>query len=249
MSVLQSVGYRHSPSSINGFVDTPQKELAYRLFNIRSPQNDNMVRGLCVEAATRFIIHRDPTTPELRKYVERKWEQLKGVDPKYLQWCSDCAALMAKELEQRQLKRLKKFQEPFYGTQGSFQCYGLADFTFNDVTVDIKAPSSMPPYNIPKTNWIRQQSFYWGLSGKKRRFAILFATNKKCEYYEITQKELAEGWEIMKSNMAWIERIDNLCETKQDWINMFPFPDTNSFYYNDENFKQKITKLLKGEQK
>ena len=52
----------------------------------------------------------------------------------------------------------------------------------------------------------------------------------------------------MKSNMSWIERIDNICQTKQDWIDMFPFPDTNSFYYSDENFKQKIITLLKGEQ-
>ena len=106
----------------------------------------------------------------------------------------------------------------------------------------------MPNYNIPNTNWIRQQSFYWGLSGKKRRFALLYGTNKKCEYYEISQKELAEGWEIMKLNMSWIERIDNICQTQQDWIDMFPFPDTNSFYYSDENFKQKIITLLKGEQ-
>ena len=55
MSVLQSIGYRHSPSSINGFVDAPQKELAKRIFGIKSPQNDNMVRGNCVEAAVRFI--------------------------------------------------------------------------------------------------------------------------------------------------------------------------------------------------
>ena len=248
MSVLQSVGYRHSPSSINGFVDAPQKELAYRLFGIKSPKNDNMVRGNCVEAAVRYILHRSPTESNLRRYVDSKWDKLKGVDPKYYQWCADAASLMSQELEQRQLRRIKKFQEPFHGTHGSFNCYGLADFTFNDVTVDIKAPSRMPNYNIPNTNWIRQQSFYWGLSGKKRRFALLYGTNKKCEYYEISQKELAEGWEIMKSNMSWIERIDNICQTKQNWIDMFPFPDTNSFYYSDENFKQKIITLLKGEQ-
>ena len=51
----------------------------------------------------------------------------------------------------------------------------------------------------------------------------------------------------MKRNMSWIEKIDSLCKTKQDWLNMFPYPDTNSFYYNDENFKQQIIKLFKGE--
>ena len=101
MSVLQSVGYRHSPSAINGFVDAPQKELAYRLFGIKSPQNDNMVRGLCVEAAVRYILHRSPNQSDLRRYVDSKWDKLKGVDPKYYQWCADAASLMAKELEQR----------------------------------------------------------------------------------------------------------------------------------------------------
>ena len=248
MSVLQSIGYRHSPSSVNGFSgDSREKEMAYRIFGIKSPPNDHIFRGICVESSVRFILHRSPTHSQLRKYVDLKWDKLNGIDPKYYQWCADAASLMAQELEQRQLKRIKKFQEPFYGTYGAFNCYGLADFTFNDVTVDIKAPKTMPPYNIPKTNWIRQQAFYWGLSGKKRRFALLYGTNKKCEYYEIPQKELAEGWEIMKRNMSWIEKIDSLCKTKQDWLNMFPYPDTNSFYYNDENFKQQIIKLFKGE--
>ena len=247
MSVLLSVGYRHSPSSVNGFVNAPQKEYAYRIFGLRSPQNDNMVRGNCVEAAVRYILHRSPSHSDLRRYVDKKWDKLKGVDPKYLQWCTDAASNMSKELEQRQLRRIKKFQEPFFGTYGKFNCYGLSDFTFNDVTVDIKAPSVMPPYNIPKTDWIRQQSFYWGLSGKNRRFAILYGTNKKCEYYEIPKKELEEGWEIMKQNMSWIERIDSLCKTPQDWIDMFPYPDTNHYYYSD--VKDQITKILKGDKK
>ncbi len=49
--------------------------------------------------------------------------------------------------------------------------------------------------------------------------------------------------------MKWIERIDDMCNSKQDWLDMFPIPDTNTFYYKDSgNFQQQIKNLLKGEQ-
>ena len=48
--------------------------------------------------------------------------------------------------------------------------------------------------------------------------------------------------------MKWIERIDSMCNTKQDWLDMFPTPDTNNFYYKDSgDFQQQIINLLKGE--
>ena len=37
-------------------------------------------------------------------------------------------------------------------------------------------------------------------------------------------------------------------KTKQEWINIFPYPDTDSFYFSDENLKQQIITLWKGEQ-
>ena len=48
--------------------------------------------------------------------------------------------------------------------------------------------------------------------------------------------------------MRWIEHLDHLCQTKQEWINIFPYPDTDSFYFSDENLKQQIITLWKGEQ-
>ena len=100
----------------------------------------------------------------------------------------------------------------------------------------------------PRWSHIKQQAKYWGMSGKKERFSLLYVTNKKVEFYDITQKELELGWEESLSDMRWIEHLDDLCETKQDWINLFPFPDTDSFYFRDENLKQQIITLWKGEQ-
>jgi len=95
-----------------------------------------------------------------------------------------------------------------------------------------------------KTDNYLQQCFYYGLSGKKRRFALLYATNKKYSYFEISKKELEKGWEIVQYNMKHLERLDTLCKTKKDWVEMFPYPDTNSFYFNDSgNYNEKIKQL------
>jgi len=118
------------------------------------------------------------------------------------------------------------------------------------LTVDLKSTARVPSgIDTVATNHIRQQAYYWGLSGKKRQFALLYASDKKYNYIEIPQSRLEEEWEIMLKNQRWIERIDNMCQTKQDWLDMFPFPDTNTFYYKDGgNFQQRIITLLKGEQ-
>tara|TARA_R100001463_G_scaffold123496_1_gene180200 strand:- start:130 stop:522 length:393 start_codon:yes stop_codon:yes gene_type:complete len=124
---------------------------------------------------------------------------------------------------------------------------GYGDFTYVNsgepyLTVDLKSTGQMP--REYKTDNYLQQCFYYGLSGKKRRFALLYATNKKYSYFEIPKKELETGWKIVQYNMQHLERLDTLCKTKKDWVEMFPYPDTNSFYFNDSgDYNEKIKQL------
>jgi len=249
MSVLTDIGYRHSPSKINGWVNAPTKSIAEQMFNIKSLSNDKMKRGNVVESATRFTLHRDPTDEDLIKYIRKSWDLIQGEDEKNIQWIFNSSKLFTQALEERQLKRPKIYQEKFQDHLPSYKFYqiGFADFTYDNITVDLKSTGALP--SEPKTDHIRQQAFYWGLSGKKRKFALLYSTNKKYNFFEIPQKLLVEEWKIVQQNMKWIERIDDMCNSKQDWLDMFPVPDTNTFYYKDSgNFQQQIKNLLKGEQ-
>ena len=248
MSVLRSIGYRHSHSTIEEFKNCPQKAVAKKIFKLEEKATDHLRKGLCTEYAIRYKLHRDPDDYNFRKYIERSWDDLNGEDDKFIQWCFDASKLGAECLEQRQLKRIKQYQREFsdHLKYFKFPLIGYGDFKINDINIDIKATSKMP--SKPRWSHIKQQAKYWGMSGKKERFSLLYVTNKKVEFYDITQKELELGWEESLSDMRWIEHLDDLCETKQDWINLFPFPDTDSFYFSDENLKQQIITLWKGEQ-
>ena len=258
MSILTDVNYRHSAGSINGFVDNSQIEIAKRIFNIRQLANDNMIRGNVSEHIARFILARDPDEATLLKYTDKKWEEYKGQTNEAKLFALECGKQFAICLEELQLKRPQMYQEVFTKhIEGyKFHSIGYGDFTYTNsdkepiLTVDLKSTARVPSgIDTVATNHIRQQAYYWGLSGKKRRFSLLYASNKKYNYIEIPQSRLEEDWEIMLKNQRWIERIDSMCYSKQDWLDMFPFPDTNTFYYKDSgDFQQRIITLLKGEQ-
>ena len=61
------------------------------------------------------------------------------------------------------------------------------------------------------------------------------------------KKELEEGWDIVQYNMRHLEKLDSMCKSKADWLNLFPYPDTDSFYFKDSgDFNKKIKQLYKG---
>lgn len=247
MSVL--INYRHSPSSLNSIRNAPQQFVANKVFGIRSKANDKMKRGTIAEYACRFLLAKDPSDEHLMNYISKWWAREQGEDDKNIQWIFDCAKLFTQGLEERQLKRPEIYQEAFTGKLPflNYNCMGYGDFTYVNsgepyLTVDLKSTGQMP--REYKTDNYLQQCFYYGLSGKKRRFALLYATNKKYSYFEIPKKELEKGWEIVQYNMKHLERLDTLCKTKKDWVEMFPYPDTNSFYFNDSgDYNEKIKQL------
>ena len=47
--------------------------------------------------------------------------------------------------------------------------------------------------------------------------------------------------------MRHLEKLDSMCKSKADWLNLFPYPDTDSFYFKDSgDFNKKIKQLYKG---
>ena len=257
MSILTDIKHRHSAGSLNGFVDNPQIEIAKRIFGLKPVANDNMIRGNVSEHIARFILARDPDEKTLKKYARKKWEEYNGRSEVALLFAYDCGKQFAQCLEEMQLKRPQIYQEVFRDhIEGyDFPSIGYGDFTYTDsdkkpyLTVDLKSTARVPSsLDTVATNHIRQQAYYWGLSGKKRQFALLYASDKKYNIFQIEQSRLEEEWEIMLKNQKWVERIDSMCHSKQDWLDMFPFPDTNTFYYKDSgDFQQRIITLLKGE--
>ena len=247
MSVL--INYSHSPSSLNSLRNAPQQFIANKVFGIRSLANDKMKRGTISEYACRFLLAKDPSDEHLMNYITKWWKRLEGEDDKNIKWTFDCAKLFTQSLEERQLKRPHIYQEAFTGTLPflKYKSKGYGDFTYVNsgepyLTVDLKSTGQMPKEY--KTDNYLQQCFYYGFSGKKRRFALLYATNKKYSYFEIPKDQLEKGWEIVQFNMKHLERLDELCKSKKDWVEMFPYPDTNSFYFNDSgNYNEKIKQL------
>ena len=158
-----------------------------------------------------------------------------------------------------QLARPEKYQERVFGKGTDFglerDIHGFLDFSYfkkvpKPIVIDIKTtkrvPSSLDTCNF---DHILQQSLYFSLlnkGGDNRRFALLYVSDKKTNYLEISEAILKEAYEIMKFNLQLIERLDKQCKSKADWLLSFPYPDLSSFYFSDKEFKQQITNLYKG---
>ena len=166
------------------------------------------------------------------------------------------AKLIAKELQERQMNRPDEYQERLWNDGKQFNLkfgiVGFMDFSYHknyNMVVDIKTTKRVPStydsaFKLNRSHFL-QQSLYWKLSGEKRRFALLYASDQKVNFIEIKKEDLISGWEEILFNMRFIERMDNKCKTKKDWVLSFPYPSIDSFYYNDENFRQQIKQLYK----
>ena len=84
MSVLQSIGFRHSHSTDEEFRNCSQKAVAKKIFKLKEKPTDHIFKGLCTEGGIRFKLHRDPDDYNFRKYIERLWDDLGGEDDKFI---------------------------------------------------------------------------------------------------------------------------------------------------------------------
>jgi len=251
MSLLKN--FKHSASSANKFVNVPQLFVADKIMGIKQPYGDAAIRGNVAEPLARYLMAKDLTREQALDFATKKWEKLGGQDKTELRFAYDCAYLIAEELQSRQLKRPEKYQERVFNDGKEFGLkygiHGFLDFSYfknvpMPLVIDIKTTKRVPSsLETCSYDHILQQSLYWKLSGQNRKFALLYVSNKKTNYLEIPEAELRKGWEIIYYNMKLIERFDDICKSKADWIKMFPYPDLSSFYFSDKKFKQKITEL------
>ena len=249
MSILSSKEkeYRHSPSKLKTFSKASSQFVYDNVFEIEKASNDMMKRGNVTEKITEYILTEEHSEKEIFDYAKATSEEYEIEDKANIFWSIDCAKQMKLALQERQLNRVDVYQEEYKDHLEGFKFYqlGYSDFTFNNMVVDLKSKSRMPNNNIADFGDVLQQSFYWGLSGKSRRFALLYATPKKSLFIEIPQKELMKGWQVCLHNMSTIEKLDDMCKTKEDWLSLFPYPDISSYYYNDEDYLVEINKLYK----
>lgn len=251
MSLLKN--FKHSASSANKFVNVPQLFVADKIMGIKQPYGDAAIRGNVAEPLARYLMAKDVTGEQALDFATKKWEKLGGQDKTELRFAYDCAYLIAEELQSRQLKRPEKYQERVFNDGKEFGLkygiHGFLDFSYfknvpMPLVIDIKTTKRVPSsLETCSYDHILQQSLYWKLSGQNRKFALLYVSNKKTNYLELSQRDLEKGWEIIYYNMKLIERFDDICKSKADWIKMFPYPDLSSFYFSDKKFKQKITEL------
>jgi len=257
MSFLKN--YKHSASSGSKIKNVPQLFVADKIFNIKQPYGDAAIRGNVAEPMAYYILAKDPTKDQAINYATKKWKKLGGQSDDELQFAIQCGFQIAEELESRQLKRPEKYQERVFNDGKDFGLkygiHGFMDFSYfknvpMPLVIDIKTtkrvPSSLESAMQMNPSHFLQQSLYWKLSGQNRKFALLYVSNKKTNYLEVEQSELRKGWEIIYHNMKLIERVDDMCKSKADWLLSFPYPDLSSFYFSDKKFKQQITELYEG---
>ena len=254
MSLLGN--YKHSASSGSKVKNVPQLFIADKIFGLKQPYGDAAKRGNVAEPMGYYILAKDPTREQAIDYATKKWKKIGGVSNTELQFAIECGFRMADELQAMQLARPEKYQERVFGKGADFglnrDIHGFLDFSYfkkvpKPIVIDIKTtkrvPSSLETCNF---DHILQQSLYFSLlnkGGDNRRFALLYVSDKKTNYLEIPESILKSAWEIMKFNLQLIERLDERCKSKKDWLLSFPYPDLSSFYFSDKGFKQQITEL------
>tara|TARA_Y100001937_G_C7084360_1_gene314582 strand:+ start:12 stop:245 length:234 start_codon:yes stop_codon:yes gene_type:complete len=77
VSVLQSIGFRHSASSANKIKEEPQVFVADKIMGIKQPFSEALLRGNVAEAIARYILAKDPTEEQILEYAKKKWEKQK----------------------------------------------------------------------------------------------------------------------------------------------------------------------------
>jgi CRISPR/Cas system-associated exonuclease Cas4 (RecB family) len=251
VSILSQNKFRHSASSSIKIKNESALFVADKIIGIKQPYGDAAIRGNVGEPLGRYLMAKDITKDQAWDYAKKKFQKLGGKDTEELKFAYNCSYQIAEELQSRQMKRPDEYQERVWNDGKdfglNFPIVGFLDFSYHknyNMVVDIKTTKRVP--SKPNKDHILQQSLYWKLTGEKRRFALLYCSDKRANFIEIKKEELQNGWEEMLFNMRFIERMDKQCKSKEDWLLSFPYPSIDSFYYNDENFKQQIINLYKG---
>ena len=195
MSLLGN--YKHSASSGSKVKNVPQLFVADKIFKLRQPYGDAAKRGNCSEALGYYILAKDPTREQAIDYATKKWKKIGGVSDTELKFAIECGVRMANELQSMQLARPDKYQERVFGKGADFglkrDIHGFLDFSYfkkvpKPIVTDIKTTKRVPS-SLETCNYdhILQQALYWKLTGESRQFALLYVSDKKTNYLEISE--------------------------------------------------------------
>ena len=232
--------YKHSHSTADLIITNPAKFIMKAIVGHDTwTTSDAMIRGNATEFAVQEKLLDD--TVDISELAKQDYIDRGGIGEKEMKFAMACANVMYEELISRQLHTPTDYQQRldeanFMGCTKN--CRGFIDWTFgnNGWIVDGKSTGRVP--SKPTSTATRQQALYWGLTGKKYRMALLYASDKRCNFVEIPQKELEDQLQIVIRSFKYIESMMTRFTTLAEWINAFPYPDFDNGWNYDDELKQ-----------
>ena len=224
---------RLSASSQNAWVAGPGLWAMKYLGGFRDETAAAAARGLAVEGGMNMLLHGAKLDDATKSALEAFEANMSGeitdeIDAE--------RALIAPMLEQ--CLRWKKSQS-ILGSQVKIEHWfdgvsvpliGYIDFTFeNHPLVDLKTTKRIP--SVPNPAHARQVSLYMTARGEGG--ALLYVSDKKSAYYEITEQQRDESLAQLHSAAISLERFLSHFDNAEDAIRSLPM-DIDSFRFSDQ---------------
>jgi hypothetical protein len=95
---------------------------------------------------------------------------------------------------------------------------GYTDFCFDGIDVDLKSTKACP--STPRPDHIRQVALY--RAARVRSGGILYVTNKKIAYYEVTDEAMDVALQELHAAALSLNSFLSRCHTRQDVLSSLP---------------------------
>ena len=241
--------FRHSFSSINKFKHNPSEWLVHYGLGLKIDSNKAMVRGTLAEFGAYYKIKRGMQQKDdayFEKLIRHKFSKYRffNADDEI-----DNAISIAKKFEdklyERQLRNIVSYQkekvEHIDGIKYPVRLF--TDFEYDNLIVDLKSTLRLP--TKPKIDHIRQQALYSVLHDKP--IALLYATPKKTFWYDLTKKDVKDGYSELVSDFKSLENYIDMCNNDlEKAIKITPLNTDPSPFYWDNNIKQAAIKIWRN---
>lgn len=102
---------------------------------------------------------------------------------------------------------------------------GYLDMAFDGIDIDLKTTRACP--SSPRPDHVRQVALYRAARG--RNGGILYATEKRIAYYEVTDEMMEHGLKDLRSAALSLNNFLARCDSPQDAMKSLPL-DWDSFY-------------------
>ena len=95
---------------------------------------------------------------------------------------------------------------------------GYTDFCFDGIDIDLKSTKACP--SSPRADHIRQVALYRAARG--RSGGILYVTDKKRAYYEISDEMMDGGLQELHAAALSLNNYMSRCHTRADFVSSLP---------------------------